>query len=54
MTCVIETRAETLKITQMLHANEIKVLRKILCITKTDSTKIQQFIGSFGIQLTNE
>ena len=47
-------RAETLKNRQMLEANEMKVLRKIVGKTKIDRIRSQQIRESCGIQPINE
>jgi hypothetical protein len=49
MTYALETRAETLKTTQMLEGNEMKVLRKIVGKTKTGRIRSQQIRESCGI-----
>jgi hypothetical protein len=50
MTYALETRAETSRTRQMLEANEIKVLRKIVDKTKIDRIRSQQIRESCGIQ----
>ena len=50
MTYALETRAKTLKIRQMLEANRMKVLRKIVGKTKIDRIRSQHMRETCGIQ----
>ena len=53
MTYTLETRVETSKATQMLEANEMKILRKIVK-TKIERIRSQQIGESCGVQPINE
>jgi hypothetical protein len=54
MTYALETRAETSRTRQILEANEMKILRKIVGKTKIDRIRSQQIRESCGIQPVNE
>ena len=54
MTYALETRAETYKTRQMLEANKMEVLRKIVGKTKIDRIRSQETRESCGIQPINE
>ena len=54
MTYAVETRSEISNTSQMLEANEMKVLRKIVDKTKIDRIRSQQIRESCGIQPMNE